>query len=606
MDSFVTPQQQNLADGCRVELQGIVSRPEINGCKGIVIGEFDTEKQRWPVLVMKRRGRDEEMLLRPVNLVLSAETDTEDDDHTETTVRVMIGNRLPESRDTSCSKNDDSDSSSSSDENGFKYKLKISQNMEQPYRSLSGAPLMSFFGSSILFPQDLELKYKVCHSTACPLREGVSSEQLTQAFKDTKLRECSKCRDTWYCSRKCQLHDWEHGGHRMQCVDNMKLSEAATLASSDSNEESETELTRVKKAMKTGIRLQPLQNLRGACKRVAKHSSRLTFEEKCTMEFLYSCGTMQMLMSDNFHRRANSLPPADSKSPPFSYAVPVTRQVPVMGRGNTRQWSPLASKFKSWMLKTCNEGPSLNFRGSIPGRILPHLRIVVCNAIELLRSWEPQESDNWAMQREAAVMTNLIAGFGHQKCFADEILTPGAQLHCYVQLLLQWCAWRGPVAHEWSCLMQLLLSALLSGMEISETIYRSPISVNVAVIEPVCNNFVAILAGDVYRFRSYKPFCTLSEGQQIKQLKQIIDRCATASEVIEIHAIHFFDQAATREIQACLHARRIFPNLDLYPLWRLAAFHKHQILSIGAVAIKSLHDHVAVYDKLLTTAASSQ
>jgi hypothetical protein len=330
------------------------------------------------------------------------------------------------------------------------------------------------------------------------------------------------------------------------------------------------------------------------------------------MEFLYSCGKMQMIMSDKFHRHANSLSPADSKSPPLVYVVPAARQVPVMGRENTRQWSPLASKFKSWMLKTCNEGPSLNFRGSIPVRFLPHLQIVVCNAIELLRSWEPQESDNWAMQREASVMTNLIAGFGHQKCFVDEILTPGSQLHCYVQLLLQWCSWRGPAAHDWSGLMQLLLSALLSGLEISETIYRSPISVNVAVIEPVCNNFVAMLADDVYRFRSYKPLRMLTKGQQTKQLKQIMDRCATAPEAMRIlldpenHAVRFFDEAATREIRACFRARHLFPNLDLYPLWRLAAFHKYQILSTGAVVIKSLHDHIAVYDKLLTTAASSK
>jgi hypothetical protein len=237
--------------------------------------------------------------------------------------------------------------------------------------------------------------------------------------------------------------------------------------------------------------------------------------------------------------------------------------------------------------------------------------LVVCNAIELLRSWEPQESDNWAMQREASVMTNLIAGFGHQKCFVDEILTPGSQLHCYVKLLLP-CAWRGPAAHDWSGLMQLLLSALLSGLEISETIYRSPISVNVAVIEPVCNNFVAILADDVYRFRSFKPLRMLTKGQQTKQLKQIIDHYATAPEAMRIlldpenHAVRFFDESATREIQACFRARHLFPNLDLYPLWRLAAFHRHQILSIGAVVIKSLHDCIALYDKLLTTAASSQ
>jgi len=60
------PQQRNLKDGCRVELKGIVSRPEINGCRGVVIGKFDAEKQRWPVLVIKRRGRNEEMLLKPI------------------------------------------------------------------------------------------------------------------------------------------------------------------------------------------------------------------------------------------------------------------------------------------------------------------------------------------------------------------------------------------------------------------------------------------------------------------------------------------------------------------------------------------------------------
>ena len=73
-------EQQNLKDGCRVELKGIVSRPEINGCTGVVIGIFDAEKRRWPVLVTKRRGRDEEMLLKPANLVLLGETDSDDID----------------------------------------------------------------------------------------------------------------------------------------------------------------------------------------------------------------------------------------------------------------------------------------------------------------------------------------------------------------------------------------------------------------------------------------------------------------------------------------------------------------------------------------------
>ncbi len=70
-------QQRNLQDGSRVELKGIVSRPEINGCRGVVIGKFDAQKQRWPVLVIKRRGTREAMLLKPTNLVLLAETDSD-------------------------------------------------------------------------------------------------------------------------------------------------------------------------------------------------------------------------------------------------------------------------------------------------------------------------------------------------------------------------------------------------------------------------------------------------------------------------------------------------------------------------------------------------
>jgi hypothetical protein len=317
------------------------------------------------------------------------------------------------------------------------------------------------------------------------------------------------------------------------------------------------------------------------------------------MEFLYSCGMMQTIMSDTFHRRANFLPPADSKTP-FKYKFEA-KATKVQGNENTRMWTPLAAKFKSWMWRTCDQGPLLNFWGSIPDFMLPHTRVVLCNAIELLRSWEPQENKNWALQREAGVMTNLIAGFAHQKCFVDEILTPGAQLHCYVQLLLQWTAWQGPVTHDWSGNMQHLLSALLSGLELSETRHWSPIPPNVAVIEPVCRNFVAVLAVDVYRFRSYKPLREKDFG-----------RCTTASEMKRFklesqnYANSFFSDVATREFAACLRAQRFFPSLDLRNLRKLAEFHKHQILSTGAHRKNPyLRDHLAIYDKVLAIATTS-
>ena len=96
----------------------------------------------------------------------------------------------------------------------------------------------------------------------------------------------------------------------------------------------------------------------------------------------------------------------------------------MQGNENTSMWSPLAFKFKSCMWRTCNEGSFLIFWGSTPTHFLSRVRVVVCNAIGLLRSWELQEDINWALQREANVMFNLIAGFRHQICFVDEILTP--------------------------------------------------------------------------------------------------------------------------------------------------------------------------------------
>ena len=89
-------------------------------------------------------------------------------------------------------------------------------------------------------------------------------------------------------------------------------------------------------------------------------------------------------------------------------------------------------------------------------------------------------------------MATAIAGFGHQKCFVEEILTPVSQWHRCVQLLLQWAAWRGPVSHLWSAIMQVLLSSLLSGLELSETKHASPAPLHVALLEPVCHRFIAI------------------------------------------------------------------------------------------------------------------
>ena len=56
--------------GCKVFIQGLVSKPELNGCKGRVVGCFNEDSQRWPVRVTPKVGAVQELSLKEANLVL--------------------------------------------------------------------------------------------------------------------------------------------------------------------------------------------------------------------------------------------------------------------------------------------------------------------------------------------------------------------------------------------------------------------------------------------------------------------------------------------------------------------------------------------------------
>ena len=101
----------------------------------------------------------------------------------------------------------------------------------------------------------------------------------------------------------------------------------------------------------------------------------------------------------------------------------------------------------------------------------------------------------------------------------------------------------------------------------------------------------------------------------MRQLAEMFDRCATDSEqqkvVVDMtnDAIVFFSGAATRELNACLRARRILPSLDLKPLARLAAFHKQQMLSmyngsILGIQIPYLRSHIQICEAVLACKAT--
>ena len=58
-----------LHQGCQVQLQGLLSREDLNGCFGYVCGVCDGTSQRWPVRVKMPEGGKKDMLLKADNLV---------------------------------------------------------------------------------------------------------------------------------------------------------------------------------------------------------------------------------------------------------------------------------------------------------------------------------------------------------------------------------------------------------------------------------------------------------------------------------------------------------------------------------------------------------
>jgi hypothetical protein len=61
-----------ISQGCKVIIQGLVSKPELNGCRGRVVGCYNEERQRWPVRVMPKTGAHEDMLLKVANIMLAS------------------------------------------------------------------------------------------------------------------------------------------------------------------------------------------------------------------------------------------------------------------------------------------------------------------------------------------------------------------------------------------------------------------------------------------------------------------------------------------------------------------------------------------------------
>ena len=219
----------------------------------------------------------------------------------------------------------------------------------------------------------------------------------------------------------------------------------------------------------------------------------------------------------------------------------------------------------------------------------------IVSGVEMMLEWKPIEEDNWKHHPEGMVLCTLLAGCAHQKYYLERMLPPDGPLHCYFTLLLAWVEWEGPDDHTWGTEVQLILSAILSGMELTEKSYHTKLdSALLADLEPAYRKLVQVIHATP-SLNAFSPCRTVSthplnpsivvllvqvignDASRLTPMDEIPSEFFLGMTGVVNHVKLHFAGAALRELAACLRAKKIFPSLDLSPLRELGHYHQKEI-----------------------------
>lgn len=396
-----------------------------------------------------------------------------------------------------------------------------------------------------------------CNSTSCPSREALGTDDedaLVDHFRSIKLFKCSKCKYSYYCHKDCQVYDWKEGGHKEKCALNCAGRETINNLKRE-NKPMEFESARMNKhtpAVASEAYVPPTMG-RGKVVTSGRKTNKIlnmaTTTQKQTLDYLTAMTSMQQVMSDAFDRIAKGLPPRGGS---FMYSCPVDMIANGTSEENVEIWQLPANKFKSWMWRVAKEG--LDFEGLAKDSLNRVENSIL--GVQLLEEWEPTPATSpaWACHSEAIIITSLVAAICHQKYYLDRILPPTGSLHGVVQLLHRWVRWEGPVVHEWNLYMSLIFSALLSGVELTKESYNVTIDPSLlAGLLPVSENLVRVFGKDPTRREPYEP-----DDDDLRNPQEAFANFSG-----------YYTTKVFRELNTCIRARELFPQLKLAPLKKL-------------------------------------
>jgi hypothetical protein len=279
--------------------------------------------------------------------------------------------------------------------------------------------------------------------------------------------------------------------------------------------------------------------------------------QKKTADFMVAMTGMQQIVSDSFDRIAKGLPKRDGS---FMYSCPIDMIANGTSEENVALWQLPAGKFKSWMWQVSKEG--LNFE-HVAGDSLSRVDCVAA-ALRLLEEWEPVRTSTpaWACHPEAMVVASLVAAVCHQKYYLDRALPPTAPLHGLLSLLHRWGGWEGPASHAWNLYLSLVFFALLSGVELTDQSYHTPYPAPLLEgLLPVCDTLVRVLGADTTRREAYQ-----SDPSDRLDPQEAFNNCRM-----------YYTTKVFRELNTCVRAKDMFPQLRLAPLTALIAATKRNL-----------------------------